>query len=279
MSLVLSVILVSILVLPQTVLTLPQSITSSFASLSDFNLIEGGLYTGDFKSGVPHGSGFVVYFTDDVVGRYNYTGSWSKGFRHGQGTTIFRNGDVHSGTYDRDKLQGRGKLEYANGDVFEGFFRKGKREGSGRLHYVDDSRRVGEWQNDKLVGFILYHPRPDGNSNTSLSATVERWEDGKRKSDLATEEDLKGGKIKAPLEQANNTDKSTTDTFPVPSDFSRSPRENALLPEDQPPIFSSKLPHGTNSKNNPARSPVGHTARELNSEELKKRYEWVHPPA
>ena len=37
---------------------------------------------------LPHGKGFMVYYTDDADGRYNYTGLWEKAKPHGEGKFI-----------------------------------------------------------------------------------------------------------------------------------------------------------------------------------------------
>ena len=37
------------------------------------------------RSRLPHGKGFMVYYTDDADGRYNYTGLWEKAKPHGEG--------------------------------------------------------------------------------------------------------------------------------------------------------------------------------------------------
>lgn len=64
-------------------------------------------------------------------------------------------------------------FSYSNGDVFEGFYHGGLRKGSGSLKYSDGSRRDGEWESDRLHGFVFFHL--DG-SNTK----VERWENGQQ---------------------------------------------------------------------------------------------------
>ncbi len=96
-----------------------------FGTLADFVLVEDGLYKGDLRrggGGIPHGSGTLIYFTDDSKGRYNYSGDWRDGSRHGLGATAFRNGDLYRGRYSDGLENGRGKIFYSNGDTFEGAF-------------------------------------------------------------------------------------------------------------------------------------------------------------
>ena len=59
---------------------------------------------------MPHGSGTLVYFTNDPLGRYNYTGGWRRGQRAGEGATAFRDGRVYTGQYDKDRENGRGRI-------------------------------------------------------------------------------------------------------------------------------------------------------------------------
>lgn len=103
-----------------------------FGTLSDFILVDSGLYRGDvrylnkinkrcilkwtschvFRSGNPHGEGTITYFTDDPGDRYNYTGEWNRGVRQGFGATAFRDGRLYAGRYADNKENGRGTVRY-----------------------------------------------------------------------------------------------------------------------------------------------------------------------
>ena len=50
--------------------------------ISNFILYSCIVFSDDGK---PHGSGYIVYYTNDKHGRYNYSGTWQNGRRHGQG--------------------------------------------------------------------------------------------------------------------------------------------------------------------------------------------------
>eukprot|EP00093_Oithona_nana_P007349 07349.XXX_100658_101594_1 [CDS] Oithona nana genome sequencing. len=149
-----------------------QDLIEGIAPLTNFQFLPKGIYQGDLKSRLPHGKGFMVYYTDDADGRYNYTGLWEKAKPHGEGTTIFRNGNVHTGSYQNGLPQGRGVMNYRNGNVFEGFYDKGVQKGSGSIKYANGTRRDGEWKGGKLHGFAFFH------YNGPDSPTVERWNNG-----------------------------------------------------------------------------------------------------
>ena len=60
-----------------------------------------GTYTGEFKDGLIHGQGKMVYQNGDV-----YEGTWKESVRHGQGTLTKANGEVLSGLWEYNLFRG-----------------------------------------------------------------------------------------------------------------------------------------------------------------------------
>lgn len=186
-----------------------------FGTLADFNLVDDGLYSGDTRRGLPHGDGLLVFFTTDREKRYNYSGEWFNGRRQGHGVLSFRDGTVYEGHFDKNQPSGRGRISYANGDEFQGFFIQGKRDGQGMLKLKTGSRREGEWKKDLLNGFVFYHPSQGPNHLGPVE--IERWENGKRKPDGATERTISN----EDLHQRRTMNENKNLTFANPSTFAR----------------------------------------------------------
>lgn len=161
-----------------------QSVTAqdkpslNFGTLADFTLVDNGLYSGTSRRGRPSGNGFLIYFTGDVLARYNYTGVFANGVPGGQGAMSFRNGDIHRGEYADGKPHGRGSITFRNGDRFSGVFINGRRTGQGVVDYRGGARREGEWKNNKLDGVVFYY-----SSAADPSPSLERWKEGVRVDD------------------------------------------------------------------------------------------------
>ena len=79
-------------------------------------LVEGGMYYGRIRDGVPHGEG-ELYYSD---------GSHFKG--------RFEEGNMENGT-----------LDYVNGDKYKGELREGKPNAYGTMTYADGQEYTGEW--------------------------------------------------------------------------------------------------------------------------------------
>ncbi|XP_059093177.1 uncharacterized protein LOC131888352 [Tigriopus californicus] len=190
-----------------------------FGTLADFNLVDNGLYSGDTRRGLPHGDGLLVFFTTDREKRYNYSGEWFNGRRQGHGVLNFRDGTVYEGHFDKNQPNGRGKISYYNGDEFQGFFIQGKRDGQGMLTFNTGARREGEWKKDLLNGFVFYHPSQAPNRLGPVE--IERWENGKRKPDGATERAIAQDDRNQSQRRIMNETRQTNFTFEVPSAFAR----------------------------------------------------------
>ena len=83
---------------------------------------------------------------------------------------------------------------FEGGSKAASFFSDGLRDGSGVLTLIleglggstREGRREGTWVNDRLDGFVFFHPGDDGPTK------IERWERGRRRSDGAKERDAEG---------------------------------------------------------------------------------------
>jgi ABC-2 type transport system ATP-binding protein len=83
----------------------------------------GGRYSGQLKSGVPHGIGRLM-----LPDGTKYDGEWIEG-----------------------KPQGRGTIIYSNGSIYKGEFKDGKRSGYGNYAYPDGRILKGLWENNRFL--------------------------------------------------------------------------------------------------------------------------------
>jgi len=108
---------------------------------SKFSLLSDGIYVGELRDGIPHGSGIMVFRKQWSI----YKGMWKHGLPHGAGTMVLKSGK--------------------NRDIYEGEWKNGKRHGKGKLIHVGtldpyDSNMShdfcylydGDWKNDKKYG-------------------------------------------------------------------------------------------------------------------------------
>lgn len=73
----------------------------------------GGLYSGEFKSGMKHGNGIYMDSEGSV-----YSGSWKYGVMHGNGTARLTSGIKITGVWKNGKISGKGKYIYPGGEVY-----------------------------------------------------------------------------------------------------------------------------------------------------------------
>lgn len=101
-------------------------------------------YTGSFRKGVPHGSGYMRMGNGDqyeggivdgmregpgqFVGqdRTTYDGNWKRGKRDGFGKAVFATGGSYEGEWQQGVFHGQGKIVYAGGNTYEGQFVGGR---------------------------------------------------------------------------------------------------------------------------------------------------------
>ncbi|KAG5474122.1 hypothetical protein CUR178_04233 [Leishmania enriettii] len=123
----------------------------------------GAVYDGDWKGGLPHGTG--VMSVPGVDG-YEYAGEFKDGKRSGKGHCEFANGRVYEGEWRVDEMNGAGTLRGAsnvdNFTEYTGGFQNGMRSGQrGRCVYANGDVYDGAWAAGKRQGFgewVLHRP-------------------------------------------------------------------------------------------------------------------------
>lgn len=129
--------------------------------------IDGYVYAGEFKDGLPHGQGEWK----SPEGTESFLGEWKRGKKHGFGLMKFANGDVYEGDWADGKFQDRGKYTYANGDEFMGLWDKGIKT-SGTFYYKDGRISARKWQNGRLVSSQDYDAKKKSYQPTMTDVQV-----------------------------------------------------------------------------------------------------------
>ena len=71
-----------------------------------FNYDSGHIYNGEFKNGVRHGYGILIWPSG-----IKYEGEWIDDFRNGYGVQTYENGDIYEGNFKDDIRFGNGRSE------------------------------------------------------------------------------------------------------------------------------------------------------------------------
>lgn len=95
-------------------------------------LLDGSVYEGSFKEGIPHGEGRLTTTNGD-----RYVGGFENGVIHGEGLYLFANGSKYRGDFKRGTFYGFGVLTRGNGDKYLGEFEDNQFHGKGILSFVD----------------------------------------------------------------------------------------------------------------------------------------------
>ncbi len=129
-----------------------------------------GVYTGNFKGGVPYGEGTFVFTNGDRYEGYNenykkekygtyfyrsgerYVGEWKNDVREGQGIYYYSNGDKYVGQWRGNIKKGKGVYHYRNGDRFEGCFDADRPHGAGVLYRNNGTVQKGFWVYGQYAG-------------------------------------------------------------------------------------------------------------------------------
>lgn len=139
-----------------------------------------GKYTGEWKDGVKHGYGVLVYANGN-----KYEGDWCDGVREGKGVYWVQTSKPskasqkkptlrkqYAGEWHRDKRHGLGTFFHEDGSRFEGFWVQNNREGDGRMVYGrDKSVYEGQWSANVRSG---HGTLTLGTSRQSFVATSAR---------------------------------------------------------------------------------------------------------
>lgn len=111
-----------------------------------------GKYTGDWKDGLKHGYGVLLYANGN-----KYEGEWVYGKRQGKGVYWVQEKRIlrkqYAGDWHHDMRHGSGTFFHSNGGRFEGEWVNNKREGHGRMaNGADDSVYDGQWVGNERSG-------------------------------------------------------------------------------------------------------------------------------
>jgi len=133
-------------------------------------------YEGDFKNGLMHGNGMIVFSPADTLHRKHFEGTFVEGKRTGGGRMVYNSNDRFTGELDSQYVpHGVGKKEYSGGkssyegewqngkahgsgtlvdglNTYVGSFVMGNRDGPGQMTYADGARYSGHWADNVQSG-------------------------------------------------------------------------------------------------------------------------------
>ncbi|KAF4034731.1 MORN repeat [Phytophthora infestans] len=134
-----------------------------------------GKYTGDWKDGMKHGYGALLYANGNKYEgewvenkregrgvywveekkklRKQYAGEWCNDHRDGRGTFFNEDGGKYEGQWLNNKRHGHGRM--VNGEdqsVYDGEWVDNERSGRGTLVLANGDRYEGHWLNDRKEG-------------------------------------------------------------------------------------------------------------------------------
>ena len=78
-----------------------RTIPTTKRRFGSFFYKDGGVYTGDYKNNLFHGTGTISYADGD-----KYVGEWANGTYHGKGIYTFSNGKIQKGKFVKGKFTG-----------------------------------------------------------------------------------------------------------------------------------------------------------------------------
>ena len=112
-------------------------------------LLPEGRYVGKARNGIPNGKGELTYNEHDS--RKYYKGDFKDGMRHGKGKLVFRNDAYYDGEWVNDKYEGYGEESLPGGNNLEGYYTDGRLT-SGHVYFGDGREYEGEWSDDMPNG-------------------------------------------------------------------------------------------------------------------------------
>lgn len=111
----------------------------------------GTVYEGEFANGMMHGTGIMEYASGD-----RYEGEFANGMMEGTGKLVSAQGDVYNGKFVADNFHGKGRYEHKDGDAYEGDFLIGQFTGKGTIIYTGIGEYQGEVKDWKMHGQGVY---------------------------------------------------------------------------------------------------------------------------
>lgn len=81
-----------------------------------------------------------------------YTGQWKGGLRHGQGTMVWADNARYEGGWQLNSACGKGKFYHTDGDIYDGDWLFNKANGHGVYTNIKGARYEGKWKQDQQDG-------------------------------------------------------------------------------------------------------------------------------
>lgn len=128
--------------------TTHQSGSNGESSSSSSDQVEVIKYEGDWKFGMWHGQGMLLFANGDV-----YIGQFEEDARHGTGTYLWKDGRSYQGEFISNARQGKGTFTWPDGATYVGQFVKGQRNGSGKYIFPDGNTYDGNWKDGQYHGY------------------------------------------------------------------------------------------------------------------------------
>jgi len=101
---------------------------------------EKATYRGDFRNGVPNGTGVFVFGNGD-----RYQGQFLNGQPNGRGEFIYDNDNRYQGQFRNGVPNGTGTFIFTDGTRYQGQFRDGQFHARGVLTYTNGDRFQGQF--------------------------------------------------------------------------------------------------------------------------------------
>ena len=112
-------------------------------------LLPEGRFVGKARNGIPNGKGELTYNEHDS--RKYYKGDFKDGMRHGKGKLVFCNDAYYDGEWVNDKYEGYGEESLPGGNMLEGYYVAGRLT-NGKVIFGDGREYEGEWSDDMPNG-------------------------------------------------------------------------------------------------------------------------------
>ena len=145
------------------------------------------IYRGDFKNGIPDGSG-IIYYNNKII----YEWGFAKGRIEGMGRKYFENGDYYFGEFKNNKIEGFGEIYDKNRNILcEDNFKNNQPKNKQKLKFIQGIKNDKEnfnlnkeqffynivWANNKLQQYGIF-------SISVNDFNKEKYEDPSIESDL-----------------------------------------------------------------------------------------------
>jgi hypothetical protein len=90
---------------------------------------------------------------ESLVEKARYEGNYKDGMKHGVGKMVFPSGDIYEGEWFEDKMNGEGSYTYTkSGDIYSGSFVFDKKHGNGTYQFgADSSMLIGDWVEGQIT--------------------------------------------------------------------------------------------------------------------------------